>query len=146
MRVMLELPLIIRSWIGAVDYCDNVPVKSSFTLTLLQAKDDNGVMTPGKRPRGRPRKLPAANHRESGVANDVDRGGGGDGDGGFVKGSSTDEEAELLKDILLDNCDDKEEEDDQVGGSSSSRMRNFRFFQVFILLQGPFLCGSHQSG
>ena len=80
------------------------------TLTLLQAKDTNGVANSGKRPRGRPRKLPAANHRDSGVANDVDRGGGGDGD------SRRGEEADMLKDILLDNCGGKEEED-QVGAS-----------------------------
>ena len=92
------------------------------TLTLLQAKDTSGVTTSGKRPRGRPRKLPAAKRLDSGVANDVDRGGGGDGDGG--KGSSTEEEADMLKDILLDNCDGKEE-DDQVSGSYSQAVQRY---------------------
>ena len=85
-------------------------------LTLLQAKDTNGVTTSGKRPRGRPRKLPVANRQDSAVANDVDRGGGGDGDGELGGDSRRGEEADMLKDILLDNCDGKEEED-QVGAS-----------------------------
>ena len=91
------------------------------TLTLLQAKDTNGVTTSGKRPRGRPRKLPAANRRDSGVANDVDRGGGGDGDGELGGDSRRGEDADMLKEILLDNCDDKEE-DDHVGDLDCSHL------------------------
>ena len=79
---------------------------------MLQSKDTKGGPVSGKRPRGRPRKLhpieePQRYMNEAlGVA---DMGGGGDG--GVGKGNSRlgKDEADLLKDVLLDNTGDRQE-------------------------------------
>ena len=84
-------------------------------MTSLQSKDTKAGPVSGRRPRGRPRKLHPIEEPQSyinealRVATGMDQGGGGDGRMGKEKSRSEKDEADLLKDVLLDNTDDRKE-------------------------------------